>query len=894
MFLSNLNSMKRIYILFALLILFLSGCVKNVLSNSIHDYVEESKRLGLLENYKLSDLVGSVNVREGICNVWVCRNKTTPKSIFDRIFGTGYDPSLLGGDCGYFYLETPQDFENFYKKSLEKDDYYPRQFTFGLGPYFGDFNEGNLYCNSSLGYAEKVVRGTDELYIITGLLPQRSACYLTHSVIPVFVLYHNGTVPKEDNSYELGEKLCGLGPLMIFSEAMPDVHDAKNRERIIQQVKKLRSICPKKKEGRYYVGLSITMNLTDMAPLLEKLKNDDEFKEAVDIIGFGIDTRYAEKMGTCSGAYLITQALMIAKNITITYAKPVFIYYTFINTSDPCWTDYSVREFYTMLMGGADAFAESGVFGVIVQPFTQDSPLGACPTCGLTIYKQSQTSFLKENNPAFSMFFSYCQDYYKKKLYQLIMFSTDGLIDTCGLYRPQPSYKYYHEGKQVIGKYVPLKEMTINDKDKEIYRCNACVVPYSFKEFPQYLRDFKTASFSKDKCEAGNDIILQTIEFFADRYDMDQYFLKSIIQLTSSRNTGGGYTPYKVQFCSQYKCYHGATSSNHGWELPQAPVETIIHLALDDPDNKYDSQLRQWENLKLRYNGNNKNWPCYFLCDPESKVGSTTPLCIPYRFGLMFVKYPPVKPFEDNRLSLGDMPEHIKMCGGENFNPYDPAENICAASAFFGLYSFPEGEKVYKDMIEPFQPDEGLEENEMEVDKLMTISVLAYRHYFDKLGLFKTLYIEKWQTLLNEIDEAKAMGEDQYCEMKSSTDPYKVLCCKKEIDQDGNEKWVYDDAFGVCGEKQRFLHFLINFYTTCNAHCDAHKGCASERYERACGDRDGSLVWGEIMGTMNVLSAYIDSYRECGGCVKEEWNENLCERIKEITGTCPKDCGNYC
>ena len=894
MFLSNLSSMKRIYILFAILILFLSGCVGNVLNNRIDDYVKQSEELGLIKLYNVSELMNSLTVTEGVCNVWVCVNKTVPKSIFDWLFGTGFDPSLLGGNCSYYILKSRGDFDAFYNASLEDESYHPRPFTFGLGPYFGDFNEGNLYCNSSLGYAEKIIRGTDDLYIITGLIPQRSACYLTHSVIPVFILYHNGTIPKEDNSYVLAEKVHGLGPTIIFSEALPDVKDPKNVDRIVKQVKTLRNKCPR--QGAWcYVGLSITMNLTEMEPLLERLESDPSFKNAVDVIGFGIDTRYAEKMGGCSGAYLLTQALMIAKNITITYSRPTFIYYVFINTSDPCWTDYSVREFYTLLMGGNDAFAESGVLGMVVQPFTEDSPIGDCHTCGLTYYKTTQSGFLKENNPAFSMFFSYCQEFYKKKMYQLVMFSTDGLIDTCGMYRPQPIYKYYHKRNQTIGRYVPLKEMTIKDKDKEIYRCNACVVPYSFKEFPRYLKNFHTANFPKDKCESGNDPVLQAIEFFADRYDMDQYFLKAIIGLHHSRYTGKGYEPYKVEFCSQYKCYNGVTLSNNGWKLPNAPVETIIHLALQDPDNNYTTQLKNWEDLRLRYNGANKNLPCYFLCDPESKVGTKTPLCIPYRFGLMFVKYPPVKPFLEHNLDLGDRPEHIKMCGDEEFNPYDPADNICAASAFFGLYSFPEAEKVYNTMIKDLQPDEGLKDNEKEVDKLMTISILAYRHYFDKLGLFKTLYIEKWQRLLSEIDEAKVKGEDEYCEMKDATDPYKVLCCKKEMTSNGTT-WVYDDAFHVCGQKLRFLHFLTNFYATCSSHCDANRGCGSERYERACGDKDGSLVWGEIMNTMNVLSAYIDSYKECGGCVKEEWNENLCERIEEITGECPKECHaqKYC
>jgi hypothetical protein len=733
---------KTVYlILFALI--FSLGCVGSMIERSTNQYLDQSMTVtNVVDN---SEAV-LANAKNGSCSLFLCQNQTRTgfggwlKKYFyySWRYGEIFDPSLIGGSCWLQNVtlgNREEILENWSKKI-----YYPREVGIGQGMTFADFNQANLYCNNSLRYSLKLVRAMgSSSYLFSPKAYAGAACFMDKSVIPIYILYNNGTVPVlgNDNSGEFAAQMNGTGPVMIASELNPSP-DPDNIQNIESQIVSMKNKCP-----NCLIGASITLNLASIS-LLSKSKTDG-ILDKIDFVGFGLDSNYMN--GTCGDSIkLLKEAEALSVLVEKKFDKPTFWYYVNLNRTQCRWTDYEERKLYTTMFTDIKIMSLNGLLGIAPVPF-YDSAF---------IYPDSNNSFLVSTangddlrQGASSVWFSFCRQYYGNQNYQIMTLDTSDMDTACSqnLAGGIPSKKIQYFGNK--GDFVPLQDIGINDKEAEMFQCKSCFIAFDSGKTPQFIKDLKSV-FRQEQCDNNSE----TMEFYADLYDIDANLLRSFASAESGFDhcAISNISSEKVNLCT-------------GIRLTKEPLRS----ALDQAGCDYNS-------VKVVSQGES-------FC----ALGMMQTTDLP---GYMYNN----ESFKDSQNRVLAMPAEVKACGGKSFNPFNSTHSICAASHKIVSSFMPDGYSAVSNNKDIFMvPGSTREEENSDLQDALTVVFTAARYHGDGITPFVTAYRDY-------IANFNTDGSEKDC--NSMNQLGKDICC---VQTNGNYQHI--DPFSVCGTKLNAVTF---------------------------------------------------------------------------------------
>ncbi|MFH0737693.1 MAG: hypothetical protein V1827_03330 [Candidatus Micrarchaeota archaeon] len=339
-------------LLLAFSLLLLIGCLSKV--NRGTSLYEEEYKKGL-SRVPFSLPNDTAECREGSCWCFSCKN------------GTPLFPSrtnMIGGSC---YLEkncTDEKLTDFNNRTKTPDRFL-LPFMIGQGPTFGDFGKANTYSADQLSMTVQwLVGSADAPYLLPDA--RRSMCFLSKGVMPVFILYSNGTDINEARSREIAEILGTqgkdqyggklstgpVGPVIIVAEMNFDASQAYD---VARQVRAIDEGCRNVRGGgsadQINCFIAVGPKMNDFAALeaVQTALGEDGWGK-VDFVAYGVDGSYASH---CKGDKVVfTDAWNMSRISLYNYTKPTLIPYVLFdqgsfNRDRTCnWTENEVLEAY--------------------------------------------------------------------------------------------------------------------------------------------------------------------------------------------------------------------------------------------------------------------------------------------------------------------------------------------------------------------------------------------------------------------------------------------------------------------------------------------------------------------------------------------------------------------
>lgn len=732
---------------------------------------------------------------QGTCSIMLCQNGSKATSSFMKwvkfmYYSTRYwqwmDPSLIGGDC-WFQSVTDEN-KNETMTNLSKGVYYAREFGIGQGMTFADFNDANPYCNNSLRYAVKLVRSLDGVkYAFSPKSYSGAACFLDKSVIPLYILYNNGTVPENENAGDFAAQMSGLGPVMIATEMNPQSSDG-NIEMINREIREIRLNCPD-----CMVGISIRSGPNGTRVLDALNASGYDSLQYADFIGFGIDSNYlADSSDTnCgSGEHLVGLAEEASSAVRAKYGKPTFWYYVNINRSACRWSDFEERKLLWLMFNDIPQMSKNGVLGMSSEPFYSDAFFQPVENMSFMNPDLSNPSLRQS---AASTWFSLCQNYYGGRNFQLFAIDTSPIGDKCRVLDFIPEKTLTPNGRQSTGDYVPLADVNYGNKEDQTYRCKACFLIYDSKDTPSFLKSAK-GSFDSSHCSRPEDAI-RRMEFYGDLYDIDSNLLKAIAEHESQMNPCT-ISPYVTAEKAKTDCTGAAIQKA---DLAEAASQANCDISfMPDPPSP----------------------------DPNNPVEYS--ICA---LGIMQTTDLPGAMYAQRGLA---MPPEVKACGGERFNPFNASHSICAAAYKIAWAFLPEASSAVANNKEILNVSSFSESDNQDLRDALTVAFTAERYYGNGINSGSDTYIPLWGGFRSNVDK----GGD--CGAMNSLG--RSLCCSYEDDE-----WKYHNQHGVCGNpsmdpitfysrvkgaypKMQYGMDILGRYLAATDECG---GCASDAYYRA-------------------------------------------------------------
>ncbi|MFH1784830.1 MAG: hypothetical protein ABH842_00210 [Candidatus Micrarchaeota archaeon] len=380
-------------ILFGLIITF--GCLQRLSSGS---NLYEQEYMNSFSYVALADPSQTELCKTGTCLCMVCQNGS-------NIFGPLQ--SLVGGYC---YFETNCTANKTAEISLRQSPYESQlihHFMIGQGPTFGDFSYANTFCNNRLGMAVQWLLGSNESPYLEPDA-SRAMCFLSKDVMPVYILYSNGTdinitqtrkiaqiLGEEGDDLYMGRLSTGpVGPVVVIAEMNFDVSDA---VQVAAQINAINDACGNIRAGtssKIYCLTAIGPKINDFtaldAVMTELYANGWEDK--LDLIAYGIDGRYVH---SCDGTKIRQQALNFSAYALYNHSKPTIIPYVLFDpgtndTDNSCtWTEYTVVNAYGSFFPlGIQSLQKKGVIGIAPYSFNTTGGVGIvnplnCSNCAV-------------------------------------------------------------------------------------------------------------------------------------------------------------------------------------------------------------------------------------------------------------------------------------------------------------------------------------------------------------------------------------------------------------------------------------------------------------------------------------------------------------------------------
>lgn len=373
--------------------LFIAGCLQKL--NGGSSLFEQEYR-DSLSRVAINNATMTEFCKPGSCWCMVCRNGT-------NLFGPM--ESLIGGYCYFDKNCTPEQMARYanYNNTSMDTSLSVRPFMLGQGPTLGDFGYANQYCSDRLNMVVSWLVGTNETPYLTPDVP-RTMCFLSKDIIPVYILYSNGTninisrtehiarkLGTEGDDVFMGRLSTGpVGPVIVVTEMD---FDASKADQVANQVRAIDRECQNDRaNGKIYCFIAVAPKVNDFQALNDVMVALSSDSDKVDYVAFGINNKY---MHSCDAARIRQQATNFSMYSLYNWSKPSLIPYVLFDpgTSDvdnSCnWTESDVVAGYGAFFPfGITTLQKRGVIGIAPYSFNTSGGIGVtnplnCTNCGV-------------------------------------------------------------------------------------------------------------------------------------------------------------------------------------------------------------------------------------------------------------------------------------------------------------------------------------------------------------------------------------------------------------------------------------------------------------------------------------------------------------------------------
>ncbi len=683
-----------------------AGCLNHISSSRyyVNDYVQQ------MANVPISDSALTQNCLEANCVCMVCKK------------GTEFFPWLTSYVGGYCYFDKdckPEKFQSIGAGGYGKD-LTLNYFRLGQGPSFADFGDANGYCNTRLGMAVQWLAGSKTMpYPLPSA--SRAVCLLDKGVMPVYVLYSDGENIDATQTLQIANVLGTggqdvatgrltikpVGPVVVTTEMNYDVSQA---EAVKAQIEAINTGCRNDRSTnppKIYCQVALAPKLGDYDALNAVMVDDpaacnlkptdpasckpSAISKQVDLIAYGIDSRYLDFSGSCDPTSAWNAAVEFSE-----YAlhreggKPSIIPYVLFDAggtdaSGTCpWDESSLINGYSAFIATySQVLPQAGVIGVAPYSFTSTaSSLGnplACTDCALG-----------KNNERISSWYGGCQAYTE----QSINTAQDTDIS------PQPG-TFIRFPDQASGSCnenfnaaFQVNQMSFTDNDflspgqpemekatDTLVRCDACI--------SEKLGDppfkFGTASVPLTYCDSFPEL-----DYFASQFSLDPSYVRAIAAGESNfkpcqaakvcKANPGTTGCFDTDDSTNDECYSTGFNSMSD-PAAQCPLANAPNSGTSQPSWRWCGLgLMQSLEPPIDY------WPDSY--QPAGKTGDPAHVAIyndALRRGL------------DIRLDLA------KACNPTSFNPFNAADSACV-----GTMKLAEKMRIAAEKVRKYHNDRGV------------------------------------------------------------------------------------------------------------------------------------------------------------------------------------------
>jgi hypothetical protein len=340
----------------------------------------------------------SEECRVGTCWCMVCVNETP-----DGLPTSDFLPFWSNLDGGYCYFNkncTSQVFSDIMGDRVNPNDGI-RHFMVGQGPSFGSYAVANRYCSDRLSMSVQWLLGSNvSLYPKPD--PVRTMCYLEKDVIPVYVLYSNGTNISISRSREIGRILGNdrddslkyvtsgpVGPVVVITEMNYDISKV---SQVAQQVRAIDDECNHNRgSNQINCFIAVAPKFNDFQALDALMNELGTDRNRVDLIAYGVDYRYAD---TCDGPRILEQAINFSSYALYNWSKPTIIPYVMFDSAGTdrrgtCnWTEARLVTAYGNFFPNINILQKKGLIGMAPYAWNSTGAFGItnplnCTDCAI-------------------------------------------------------------------------------------------------------------------------------------------------------------------------------------------------------------------------------------------------------------------------------------------------------------------------------------------------------------------------------------------------------------------------------------------------------------------------------------------------------------------------------
>ncbi len=712
--------MKIKYIIFFALILFFSGCIQG------------NARYGFNQSKVIFGEVPSSS--PDVCGCFVCTaNQTYDGSDLSDARLTRYP--LLGSNCSY-KPECNETYANqtwnaFLNMSSSTGRTYLLPFGYGFGPTFGDFEIASAFSRHSLYFASQWFYD-DDMFNDTGpRYPDvgRLKIYLKKGVVPVIVVLKNYS--KADSLYyvNLSQKLNEVnGPIFVAPYAKFDVEDLGDLIMFQLHAQTIKTYCPKclvimAPDINLNTKNNSFRNVTDLTELYNLLSTNPTFENEFDMFGLFSFINKQDTKGLASVG--LTKALLKSRELLNRTSKPSIILAqtvypglqeSLLDDEQVELTNNTINLFYKRVFQHAPAISSSGVLAVIFYNFYPKSSqehlnvscaqdISGIPSeCDYSLYPAyadfNDLDYLDPDKTLKANIFGFnAEKHFKEAFYQAKKMESDNYITYISI----PDYFIFQipdifssNGdfcvscvNYSVGRYDAYSK-TINyslSKNDMILRLKEENHPYEDLLYDIYVLENPVCFYAPWDTHYFNSLpmpsfspsftsnltlwgpIGRMVEIWSERTQTDPNAIRALISIYSDLSK------CVVYYNKDHSSF--GFSSNHDLRDYINTTEAQIFC---------NSEIYDQNNNEVYSTNTIEAYNSSTFCLPESEFSDPSQIddnCVPAQMGITGLPDVPGIFYKQGLISISDMPDHIKKCGGINYVPYDKNQSICAASYLF-------------------------------------------------------------------------------------------------------------------------------------------------------------------------------------------------------------------
>lgn len=563
------------------------------------------------------------------CYCMACTN-TSYSGAFAWLLKSFFDNTLVGGTCAI----SPCNVSDYYEIVHEKNDTQMRTFALGAGQSFASTGMANLYCNYSLQLATKWMKGGD------GVSPRvplasRAKCWLERSTLPIYIYYTGGMKIDPARTGEIAQAFnaADAGPALITTEVGWDGLDAASASLIKQQLLAIDS-CDKcltvlaVQPGDYHALASIMGVPGNL---------DHNYYDRIDAVGFGFR---ANDYPDCNMNRIIDENLRFSQYILHNYSKPSIWLYVGASEGNGSaggpddggcsWNANDVQDFYSELLSQTGGLASSGVLGMSAYEFVDRSgplPCVGGEDCDFGMLLANGT----QKHPELNSWSDMCQQVNVNSFARgPLIFSRNGQGGVCDLQGATFSGQaLMYAAARIASSQGLLTGEVPNAMKVDDLGCGE-VCPGNGNSMPRpSTYDSTGNSFDGKHCS-----IYPIIDERADDADISSTYMRAIIEQESAFDA---------------TAVSNVPITNSNCNPDNLPIEEICEYADIAPED----------------------------CPAFEKDGK------PCAYGIAQCIELPGQYYVKNNKAI---PDAIKGCGAESYNPFDPGMSVCCGAGKFASF----------------------------------------------------------------------------------------------------------------------------------------------------------------------------------------------------------------